>query len=78
MTETWPFVDRRRAENVDRRRIPRGGRRATDLPHPIACVRCHEWHVRGLWRAPSGARWCECRRCGHRWLPVLTDTPSVA
>ncbi|RPI56871.1 MAG: hypothetical protein EHM55_03880 [Acidobacteria bacterium] len=59
--------DRRSPTQLDRRAIPRGGRRVSDLPHPIACPSCGAIQdVQGL---PNSrvVRWCHCRACGEVW-----------
>jgi len=69
----WPETERRDPERADRRLVPRGGRRETDLPHPVVCRACGTAeHVRGLGRTSTGA-WCHCQRCGSVWRLV----PSV-
>jgi transcription elongation factor Elf1 len=59
--------DRRNPDRPDRRDVPRGGRRAGDLPHPISCPVCGEVQdVKGLANSRV-VRWCHCRACGEVW-----------
>jgi hypothetical protein len=61
------FVERRDPARVDRRDLPRGGRRVTDLPHPIVCPNCAKiQNVRGLANSRV-VRWCHCLSCGEVW-----------
>ena len=47
--------------------IPRGGRRATDLPHPMTCPNCGKIQdVKGLANSRV-VRWCHCKSCGEVW-----------
>jgi len=62
-----PTEERRKSAGADRRDVPRGGRRVTDLPHPLVCPNCAKIHdVKGL---PSSrvVRWCRCEACGEVW-----------
>ena len=62
----WPDIDRRNPSLPDRRVFLRGGRRETDPPNPVVCVRCQSPDVRSLGRSFAGL-WCECRRCSNVW-----------
>ena len=65
MNDTAP--NRRDPNRPDRRMIPRGGRRATDLPHPITCPNCGKIQdVKGLANSRV-VRWCHCTSCGEVW-----------
>ena len=67
MVEVNEFVERRDPMRVDRREVPRGGRRMSDLPHPIDCPNCGNVQtVKGL---PNSrvVRWCHCQACGEVW-----------
>jgi hypothetical protein len=67
MAETWPDIDRRDPVRQDRRQTPRGGRRITDLPHPISCPNCGQSaSVRGV-HSSKVVRWCHCQACGEVW-----------
>jgi rubredoxin len=67
MSETWPAVDRRNPDHPDRRDIPRGGRRLSDLPRPVTCPTCGASRgVRGLPQSRT-VRWCHCPACGEVW-----------
>ena len=59
--------DRRNPDRPDRRDVPRGGRRVTDLPHPISCPSCGQvQNVKGL-ASSRVVRWCHCKACGEVW-----------
>ena len=59
--------DRRNPSLSDRRDVPRGGRRTSDLPHPITCPSCGKIQdVKGLANSRV-VRWCHCRACGEVW-----------
>jgi transcription elongation factor Elf1 len=59
--------DRRDPNLPDRRNVPRGGRRASDLPHPLVCPSCGKIQdVQGLANSRV-VRWCHCRACGEVW-----------
>ena len=62
-----PLNERRISSRFDRRELPRGGRRATDLPRPVICPNCGTIQdVRGL-ASGSVIRWCHCMACGEVW-----------
>ena len=60
---SWPAAAERR-RGGDRRQVPRSGRRATDLPGPLACDRCASPRVQG-WLRTGEALWARCDACGR-------------
>ena len=59
----WPASQERR-HGLDRRQVPRSGRRATDLPGPVSCDRCASAQVHG-WLRTGDALWARCDGCGR-------------